>query len=250
MVKLLPYLIKKALDGSEEKIILNKYKLTFGRYSDNDVSLPENENDRCYISRRKHCVLERGIGEEWFLTDTSTNGTSLKPEGEQSEITLLKKQKVAIGNGDEILIHGYVLTFYDPNRTNRLPTKSTSPQKSSQPSFTTQPPDKTFIYNLSQTNLYKIAGQKRERVHLNPNASKMFNFMAKKNFDNNNQPILCTYEDLIKEVWGEKSFDCSEGDVQDLAKMIRDAFKKHDGSKTLLETKKKQGYILHIICEP
>lgn len=234
----LPYLVIQTPDKSEKIILLQKTKVTIGRLDipENDIVLPE-YNGR--ITRIEHCVLERSFG-DWILKDQSTNGTILKREGQLINVQQQNEHQIAINSGDVICIHGYELTFYDPKKTD--PLKLKIPQTKSK--VTTG-----FLYKLSQEILYKVENETREKFSVSPQINKMLRCMARKNLDNNSEATLCTYEELLCELFGEDEYGYTSSKINELAYDIRQLFKKNGGDSSLIETVKTRGYILHIDCE-
>ncbi len=214
----------------EREAVLTKTKYTVGRLPENDIELPD---DLGIITRIEHCILEREAS-GWWLTDQSTNGTVVQREGQRVAVDSFPLAKVQIGSGDIIYIHTWELAFHDPNRTNPLKSFSVQPKSVSR-----------FVFNLSQLTLYKIVQNRQEKVELRPQVRKMFGYMAQKNLENNNQPILCKYNELIHHIWEGDAFGKTNQDINTLASEIRELLT----DKSLLETVKREGYILHIACD-
>ena len=232
MSQLLPYLVIAAPDGTLETIRLQKTKITIGRLPEqNDIFLPDYDG---IITRIEHCLLERDQG-GWMLKDNSTNGTCLERESQKMQVQDLPDREIEISSGDIIYIHTYQLTFNDPNRTDPL----------QQPKLT----QSRFLYKLSQETLYQIKVGQRTKLSLTPQMNKMLLCMARKNLDHQGDPSVCSYDELLTEIWGKDEYGFTVSNVNDLARHVRKLFEDYEGSRTLLETVKTRGYILHIDCE-
>lgn len=85
-------------DGSTKSFSFQQAQITIGRSSDQDIVLPDKER---YVSR-KHAHIEVK-GSEFYLTDTSTNGTRLNGR------KITKNQKYRLSNGDTIDIESWRL---------------------------------------------------------------------------------------------------------------------------------------------
>lgn len=239
---LLPYLEITSPDGTLDTVQLQKIRYTLGQFPNvNDVCVADH-----LVTRLEHCVIERHR-EGWMVIDTrSTNGTLLVREGFQGQTLRLavqqqEQQRALLEPGDLIILaeSDWVVQFQDPNPTPKtgLGGEEGAPIQ--------------FVYNLSRQSLYRKRGSDpMQELTLRPKARVMVAYMAQCNWDNGQQPIVCTYEELIQAIWPEKPYKMIAGDVNGLAREIRKEFNVYrgDGPK-LLETRKNLGYILQIDVE-
>lgn len=243
MADLIPYLIIQSPSGEEKKLELRDTHYTIGRLSDNDISLSEDPNS--LITRIKHCILYREAG-QWLLTDNSTNGTIVQWGETQEDI---HQKTIALKPESVILIHQWQITFFDPNATNKYKTIGKSSKTSSD-----QPLEPSeFIYKISQATLYHQTGTERTAIPCRPQVNVMLRYMAQKNLDNQGEPIVCEYQELISAVWGTESD--AEGrtalEINGLARDIRKLFAEYSDKTDaeLLVTVRRLGYLLKIQSE-
>lgn len=240
---LLPYLEITDPDGNQETLQLQKIRYTLGQFPDvNDICIAD-----ALVSRVEHCVIERHT-EGWVVVDArSTNGTMLVREGFQGQTLCLavqqqEQQQARLDPGDLIILaeSDWVVRFQDPNPTPKPERRDGDSAAKIQ-----------FVYNLSLHTLCRHRGSDpAQELTLRPKARSMLAYMAQRNWDNGQKPIVCTYDELIEALWPEKPDRMIAGDVNTLAREIRKEFNVYggDGSK-LLETRKNLGYILHIKVE-
>lgn len=225
----------------EIKLKEDKRKFTVGRDDDRDIVLADKNVSRL------HCVLEKGEGDYWWVSDnTSTNGTFLQRGENQIDI----KQE-----GSQRLYHGDVLM---------IPTKSIEGQPTSwelvfeefgevsekvlqppilQPSASFLSSDR-LEYSFSQQILFRIQSGKRERIPLTPNERKMIRYMAQKNQENEGRAVMCDYESLFMAIWGDSDRDNTE--VNRLAFELRKKFELDPQNPIFLETVWGEGYYLNL----
>lgn len=240
---LLPYLEITDPEGTQETLQLQKIRYTLGQFPGvNDICIAD-----ALVSRVEHCVIER-YTEGWFVQDTrSTNGTVLVREGFQGQTLRLvvqqqEQQQARLDPGDLLILaeSDWVVRFHDPNPTPKpVPREGDSATQIQ------------FVYNLSSHTLSRHRGSDPpQELTLRPKARSMVAYMAQRNWDNGQRPIVCTYDELIGAIWPEKTDRMIAGDVNGLAREIRKEFNVYrgDGPK-LLETRKNLGYILHITVE-
>lgn len=223
------------------------YKYIIGRETDdaiignqaNGVRLDQNHIRLCdkeKIISREHCTLTRRI-EGWFVIDHSRNGTILVRNSHQIKIHELEGRKCLITDGDCIFVEDWELIFCDPETT------------INKKLFL--PPSYPWVFNVSQQSLYKIEKEKRKKVAISPQATKMLEYMALQNINNDNKPVTCVYKVLIEAIWGENIRGVTSKQIHPIVQKIREVFDEHgsDDPKQLLETKLGEGYRLNIYCE-
>lgn len=233
MGTLWPYLQVKGPDGKEVRLELTKTRYTIGRLPDCDLTLPNP------TVSRQHCVLERQEGSWWYVKDTSRHGTVLHRQGQEFVVQQLPGQKSVIDVGDRLCISGWDITFCDPNRTaddvqglaDRL---------------------RGLVYKMDQDTFYYYKKGKREKLEeIRPQVKQMLGYMARKNWENGQQPVLCTYEELIAYLWpGDDRLNRGPQEVNGLAREIRKLLAGYKAADQM-ETVKRKGYILRfpIVCE-
>lgn len=236
MTDLYPYLLIKSPSGESNKLVLQDTHYTIGRLPENNIVLPEGPDSR--ITRVKHCLLEREGG-QWWIKDDSRNGIVVHYPNYPPEP--VNCRTVPLDPGCVMEIHGWKLVFHDPNPT---------AEPSRGPNDIKLTPD--FVYKVSQATLFYQEGKARSPLTPRTKVNQMLGYMAQRNLDQG-EPVLCSYDELIEAVWGN---DDDRGrlpaDVNMLARDIRRLLEQNgsETAKTQLETKKGQGYILRISCEP
>ena len=106
------------------------------------------------------------------------------------------------------------------------------------------------LFKVSQEKLFKVENGTRHSVRVRPQVRKMLKHLVEKNLANAHVPVLCTREELIGIIWGEKDFGSHEQDLDKLAMEIRKVLNQTADSKQWLETVTGSGYILRIDGEP
>ena len=239
MLAMLPFLNIQSPDGNSQRIDLRKTQYTIGRFPDNDIALPGGSDSP--ITRIEHCLLERETG-RWYLIDKSTNGTVLKRGDQSQQVQDLPDRKVVLNRGDIICIHGWTLTFDDPNGTGEVGERGAK-------SLVRSP----FVYKVTQAALYYQGDGTRTPIEPRPQVNKMLRYMAQRNLENGGEPVICNYEELIHAVWsGEDAQERTNGDINGIAREIRKLFDEKPSSedgKQFLETRKGEGYLLRIATE-
>ena len=211
-------------------------EITIGRGAENDIILADPHRK---ISRR-HCSIEYRQGLWWLVDKGSTNGTFLKQKNIQAAIDVRIDRNVPLKDGDVIWILGqsiqpdeYLflhLTFRDPTQTDPVSNFH------------------IFVdleYSLSQEKLFGINRQDREEIKLSPQERKLIHYMAQRNYQNNNQPVMCEYEELIKVIWPE-SFGHTNSEISHLIWAIRNIIEADFGEPRFLQIVKGRGYILEV----
>jgi hypothetical protein len=242
-----PFLDVRSPDGEEYVICFQDFEQTpeltqiaIGRCGKNDIVLPDPYKK---VSRR-HCVIERE-GDRWWLVDEdSANGTFLRQEGgsevDVRAVDVRSVDKILLQDGDVILILGkltaskqpvfWQLMFHDPNVTDRVEDFQALPE---------------IEYDLSQQRLFKVTRQRQSEIKLSPQERKLIHYMAQRNQNNNGQPTVCGYEELIKAIWQEP-YERISDDITHLVWRIRAEIERDSGEPRFLKTVRKQGYLLNI----
>jgi DNA-binding winged helix-turn-helix (wHTH) protein len=241
-----PFLDVRAPDGKEYTIDFKdifeqspeQTRLTMGRSDVNDIVLPDPHKK---VSRQQ-CILEREGDRWWLIDEGSANGTFLSQGGSGSESDLIDvraAERMLLQDGDAILMLGkltatsqpvfWKLTFRDPNVTERVD------------KF--QPAE--LEYDFSEQKLFKVTRQRRQEVKLSPQELILINYMAQRNRDNDNQPSVCGYEELIKTIWPE-NFGHDRYDINRLVWSVREKIERDSGEPQFLKTVRGQGYLLNV----
>jgi DNA-binding winged helix-turn-helix (wHTH) protein len=214
----------------------DRSRITVGRNEDNDIVLA----DRHKMVSRWQFTLEYGNGRWWIADEGSANGTFVRKYNGNSEIDVRMEEAVPLRNGDEILVLGkwtesdlpvfWHLFFCDLDET--IPVKKMQ-----------LPGD--LEYNPDRQQLFQITRQERNEVTLSNQERSLIHHMALKNLDNNCQPILCTYDELIGAIW-EESFGHTSNEVNRLGWSIRNKIEPDSGEPRFLKTIKGKGYLLDV----
>lgn len=238
-----PFLEVQQPDGNEYTISFQhileqtpeQTRLTIGRSHNNEIVLPDPDKK---VSRR-HCAIKRQ-GDRWWLVDEgSANGTFLRQQGGSSEMDVRAVETILLQDGDVILILGkltatdqpmfWQLTFRDPNLTDRVECF--------------QPPAE-IEYDLSQRQLFAVTRQQRAEIKLSPQEGTLIRYLAQQNRNNNNQPTVCGYEELINAIWQEPLHTRNE--VNRLVWSVRAKIEQDSGEPRFLKTVQGLGYVLDI----
>ncbi len=238
-----PFLEVQRPDGSEDIIKLKdiidrqncKHFVTIGRSKENDIVLPDPYKK---VSRR-HCILEHNIGHWWVVDEGSANGTFVQ-RNEKDFLDVRSDGRLALADGDEILILGkfiepddYIfwhLKFRDPNQTQEVKTFQHV---------------EALEYSLSQEKLFRKTSRNREEIKLTPQERRLIHHMAECNYQNQHQPVMCSYEELLQAIWLEK-FGHTNAEVNRLIWSIRNKIEADSGEPKFLQTVKGSGYILNV----
>ena len=223
------------------KLKEDKRKLTVGRDGDRDIVL----NDK-NVSRL-HCVLKKGEGDYWWVSDnTSTNGTFLQ-RGE-NQIDIKQEGSQRLYHRDVILIPSksiegqptrWELVFEEFGEATE---KVVQPQIL--PPTPSSLPSDRLEYSLSQQILFRIQSGKREKIVPTPNERKMVRYMAQQNHENEGRAVMCDYESLFMAIWGNSDRDKTE--VNRLAFELRKKFELDPQNPIFLETVWGDGYRLNV----
>lgn len=217
----------------------DKKKISIGRISNNDIVLPDPQKN---ISK-KHCFL-KFYDYDWRIVDKrSTNGTFvLRQDQKPIDVRLEPDCQLSLINGDTILIpykfeqdklYYWKFMFYDPEVTNV------------EDNFNCFQPTAKLGYSLSQEKLFNLTPNSKEEIKLSPKQRKFIHYMVFQNQENNNQPIVCSYEELIEAIWSD-TFNHSKNDVTLLAWHIRQKIEADSGEPQFLHTVSGRGFLLDI----
>jgi DNA-binding response OmpR family regulator len=149
-------------------------------------------------------------------------------------------ETVLLHDGDVILILGkltaaeepvfWQLRFRDPNVTEHV--------EGFQPVAEVE-------YALDRRMLFKVMRQRRTEVKLSPQERNLVHYMAQRCFENNSQPLVCGYEELIQAIW-EEAFGHMPNEVNRLVWSLREKIERDSGEPRFLKTVRGQGYLLDI----
>ena len=214
----------------------NEQRVTIGRSQDNDLVLCDPNKK---VSRQ-HCVLERSAGYWWVVDESSSNGTFVQTNGSATEVDVRKNGRFQLTDGNVILILSqwiepdqpvfWRLTFRDPQMTERISEFQLPAQ---------------YEYSLSQEKLFRVTSVEREEINLRPLERDLIHHLAERNRANDQQPVVCSYEELIKALWGEP-FGKNNNDITRLVWGIRNKIESDSGQSKVLQTVKGRGYLLDI----
>lgn len=214
----------------------NEPQVTIGRSRDNDLVLPDPDKK---VSRQ-HCVLEGVAGYWWVVDESSSNGTFVQTNGSATEVDVRKNGRFQLTDGNVILILSqwiepdqpvfWRLTFRDPQKTERV-------SEFQLPAH--------YEYSLSQEKLFRVTSAEREEITLRPLERDLIHHMAERNQINEQQPVVCGYEELIEALWGEP-FGKNNNDITRLVWGIRNKIEADSGQSKILQTVKGRGYLLDI----
>jgi hypothetical protein len=176
----------------------------------NDIAL-EPDPQRL-VTRGAHCTLERHQG-SWILVDNRSANRTFVRRGQVDEAVT---RQVVLDDGDVIRILArsevgkepvyWELMFRDPQRTNR---------------FGAVPPATYLHYDPVQAKLFRIVGADRHEIsNLRPQEHKLIRYMALRNQANGNVAVMCTYDELIKAIWGDE-FRHTEAEINHLVWELR-----------------------------
>lgn len=208
-----PYFIIINTDGQEKTVCLNKDITTIGRMDDqNDIALlPDPQK---IVTRYNHCNVEIRNHTTW-ITDNSTNGTEVKRGKEIYKVV----GEYKLQNEDIILIKACIdetgnptgywqLKFFDPTGTVIIESQT-----------------HMLEYDELQHKLFIRKGKgKPEMVPITQNQDKMLSFMIQKNKANNDNPVLCSFDDIISAIWGPSFLGIR--DYSDVTHLVIDLRKK------------------------
>ncbi|MCT7973422.1 FHA domain-containing protein [Laspinema olomoucense] len=240
MINLIPYLIIHSPSGQQNTFELRDISYSIGRLPENQIALPEDPDHQ--ITRIKHGILTRNKG-QWVISDHSTNGTKVEFDGTLYD---LHQSEIALQSSAVIHISNWRLTFYDPNTT-----RKSQRQTPSFPPLPVDPSKGQFIYKIAHATLYYESTGQRQSIVCRPQVNQMLTYMAQRNLDNQGQPIVCHYQDLIEAIWPNEDSHTSL-EINGLAREIRKIFEQYSPEtdpNLFLKTIRRLGYLLDISCE-
>lgn len=239
-----PFIKVKKPDKKEyiielEKLITDRHDICIGigRQESNHIVLSDPQKN---ISR-KHCCLLYQQGRWWISDRGSSNGTFLQRSVGQSEVDVRNEEIIPLKNEDEILILGELDTlekplfwrwkFIDPESTNQI----INIQNNS-----------SIEYSLAQQKLFRVTRRDRQEILLQDKELALIDYMSRKNYQHNNQSLICQYEELIKAIWQENAFGVDKLDIHPLVWRIRHKIESDSGESQFLKTVRGRGYRLEI----
>jgi hypothetical protein len=194
---LFPYFQVVGPNGENFRVEMKTDRITIGRYQEfNDIGL--NPDPQKLVTRNVHCSVEHNrLG--WWVVDNSVNRTFVRREKETEMVVV--HARAMLQEGDCICILGkklgddrsvfWELTFHDPQGT----TPNTSDELW----------EHALEYDWIQARLYRIEGRMRREISpFRPQEHKLIRYMDSRNRANGDIPVMCTYEELIKAVWGDE----------------------------------------------
>ena len=231
----LPFIEIRGPDGQEITVELSGERIRIGRLSEfNDIALEPDPQQ--LITRMIHCAVEREGGNWWVIDNGSVNKTFLR----SGQTVKIVDGRAPLNHGDTIRILGklsesgvpnyWELTFRDPMKTFRAEGSL---------------PVSYLEYDWIQAKLFKVDGLKREEVdNLRPQEHKLIRYMDQRNRANGNEPVMCTYTELIEAIWGDESFGRTENEINRLAWELRQKIESDQREPKCLETVRGLGYRL------
>jgi len=211
---LAPYLILKSLNGDQTNFTIKNERLLIGRLPDlNDIALqPDTQN---LVTRHMHCFIEIRNSTGWLIDNASKNGTFLKRNSLLQKIS----GEIKLQDNDCIMILGEInenedpkywqLTYIDPLATKDIVNEQT-----------------TIVYDWIQAKVIITRDGKQEVINsLTPLEHKLFRYMDQKNKQNNNVPVMCTYDELISAIWDDV-YSHTPNDVNHIIAALRKKIEK------------------------
>jgi DNA-binding winged helix-turn-helix (wHTH) protein len=231
-------------DGVRRSVELRDERVSIGRGS--PTSHPDVElgpDPQRWVSR-VHCVLEFRGG-AWYASDNATvNGTLIRRGDRTAEL----EEATRLVHGDTILILGGV----DPSGSARYWSLAYADPYVTRPADVPAIPEdrpRVEIDWVGARVFRRIDGQRHEVVDLRPKAYRLLLYMAGRSEHNRGAPAVCTYEELITALWGERrawpagrSF--TKEDVRDVVNDARARLELEKARPRLLETVRGIGYRL------
>lgn len=226
----IPHIEIQSIDATHKKILLSKEKTLIGRMEDiNDISLqPDPQN---LVTRYMHCFIEIRNSTGWLIDNASKNGTFLKRNSLVQKIS----GEIKLQDNDCIMILGEIneneepkywqLTYIDPLATKDIVNEQT-----------------TIIYDWIQAKLtINCEGKQKVISNLTPLEHKLFRYMDQKNKQNNNVPVMCTYDELISALWDD-IYAHTPNDVNHIVASLRKKIEKDFKNPVFLVNIRGLGY--------
>ena len=211
--------------------------LTIGREESNHIVLSDPQKN---ISR-KHCSIHSQEGRWWIVDRGSSNGTFLRRNNGRLEIDVRNEELIPLKNEDDILILGELdaaqkpmfwrLRFIDPEETNHVVQFQVN---------------SILEYSLDRQQLFRVRVGDRTEVMLQDKELALIDYMSRKNYQNQSQPLICQYEELIQAVWGDDAFGIDKLDIHHLVWRVRHKIESDSGESQFLKTVRGRGYRLDI----
>lgn len=211
---LMPYLILKSLNGDQTNFTISNEKLLIGRLPDiNDIALQP--DPQSLVTRHMHCFIELRNSTGWLIDNASKNGTFLKRNNLIQKIS----GEIKLQDNDCIMILGEIneneepkywqLTYMDPLATKDIVNEQTK-----------------IVYDWIQAKLIISREGKQEVINsLTPLEHKLLRYMDQKNKQNNNVPVMCTYDELMSAVWDD-IYSHTPNDVNHIVAALRKKIEK------------------------
>lgn len=227
---LIPYLILRSLNGDHTNFTISNEKLLIGRLPDiNDIALQP--DPQSLVTRHMHCFIEIRNNTGWLMDNASKNGTFLKRNNLMQKIS----GEIKLQDNDCIMILGelneneepkyWQLTYIDPLATKDIIKGQT-----------------TIVYDWIQAKLIINRDGKQEVINsLTPLEHKLLRYMDQKNKQNNNVPVMCTYDELISAVWDE-IYSHTPNDVNHIVAALRKKIEKDYKNPLFLTNIRGLGY--------
>ena len=229
----MPYLVVCAPDGRRSDIPLAAERITIGRLPElNDIALQPDPQK--LITRQVHCLIERDGGGWWVVDNGSVNGTFLQ-HGPDFKMVL---GRAPLTDGDHIKILGefnendepvyWQLGFIDPLKTQVVGVVRRRV---------------CLEYDWIQAKLLLVEGAQRTPIRLRPQEHKLIRYMAQRNEANGGVPVLCTHDELLTAVWGDRTHQSPES-LNHLIWEIRRKIPHDENATKFLEAERAMGYRL------
>jgi hypothetical protein len=230
----LPYLDVRGPDGYSARFELNQDGIRIGRLPDlNDVALQP--DPQRLVTRRAHCTLEHDKGAWSVVTNPDANPISLR----RGQMVQVVTGRFALADGDIICVIAreepgqdrvyWELTFRDPQKTYRLGAAL---------------PPVYLQYDAARARLFRASGgELQEITNLRPQEHKLIRHMAQRNQASGGVPVLCTYDELIKAIWGDE-INHTESEINHLVWELRQKLEPREGTIQFLQLVRGLGYRL------
>ena len=241
------YPVLKVKKPNNQEYIIEIEKLKIGSSQDVCITIGREQSNHIVLSdpqkniSRQHCSIHSQAGRWWISDRGSSNGTFLRRNGGQSEMDVRNEELIPLKNDDEILILGELdatqkpvfwrLKFIDSEETNHVVQFQVN---------------SILEYSLSQQKLFRVRAGGRTEIMLQDKELALIDYMSRKNYQNQSQPLICQYEELIQAVWGEDAFGVDKLDIHHLVWRIRHKIESDSGESQFLKTVRSRGYRLDI----